>query len=159
VPSDSYGLTAIWDHHAQQCRSLLFRGKTATRHLKNPVQECGDGSCSQVWTISGVLRCDGGQGDKAGNGASDGLEERSNGHPVGVVVCVRNFLIELVQESQWLMKLHTYGLLRHSFRPSQSGTSAWDWWKASVNFIRRRCGNGARCILFATSGQRCPRAR
>src|ERR1700740_2894157 len=24
-----------------------------------------------------------------------------------------------VQESQWLMKLHTYGLLRHSFRTSQ----------------------------------------
>src|SRR5499425_81406 len=24
-----------------------------------------------------------------------------------------------VQESQWLMKLHTYGLLRNSFRPSQ----------------------------------------
>ena len=24
-----------------------------------------------------------------------------------------------VQESQWLMKLHTYGFLRNSFRPSQ----------------------------------------
>jgi hypothetical protein len=24
-----------------------------------------------------------------------------------------------VQESQWLMKLHTYGLLRNSFRPSE----------------------------------------
>src|SRR5258708_13682672 len=24
-----------------------------------------------------------------------------------------------VQESQWLMKLHTYGLFRNSFRPSQ----------------------------------------
>jgi hypothetical protein len=27
-----------------------------------------------------------------------------------------------VQESQWLMKLHTYGLLRNSFRPSQDTT-------------------------------------
>src|SRR2546430_3203110 len=26
-----------------------------------------------------------------------------------------------VQESQWLMKLHTYGLLRNSFRPPQIG--------------------------------------
>ena len=39
-----------------------------------------------------------------------------------------------VQESQWLMKLHTYGLLRNSFRPSQEirrygpiGGSAMTW--------------------------------
>src|SRR3974377_753576 len=33
-----------------------------------------------------------------------------------------------VQESQWLMKLHTYGLLRNSFRPAQeSRTMRTDW--------------------------------
>jgi hypothetical protein len=31
--------------------------------------------------------------------------------------------------------------------------------EASVNFIRKRCGSGARCIFSATCGRQCPRAR
>jgi transposase len=33
-----------------------------------------------------------------------------------------------VQESQWLMKLHTYGLLRNSFRPSQEIRTMRSYW-------------------------------
>ena len=33
-----------------------------------------------------------------------------------------------VQESQWLMKLHTYGLLRNSFRPSQEIRTLRTYW-------------------------------
>src|ERR1700687_1702292 len=34
-----------------------------------------------------------------------------------------------VQESQWLMKLHTYGLLRNSFRPSQEVRIMRTYWR------------------------------
>src|ERR1700756_3029982 len=34
-----------------------------------------------------------------------------------------------VQESQWLMKLHTYGLLRNSFRPSQEIRVMRTYWR------------------------------
>src|SRR5258708_12871490 len=34
-----------------------------------------------------------------------------------------------VQESQWLMKLHTYGLLRNSFRPSQEIRMMRTYWR------------------------------
>jgi len=34
-----------------------------------------------------------------------------------------------VQESQWLMKLHTYGLLRNSFRPSQEIRIMRTYWR------------------------------
>src|SRR6266700_2715093 len=34
-----------------------------------------------------------------------------------------------VQESQWLMKLHTYGLLRNSFRPSQAIRTMRTYWR------------------------------
>jgi hypothetical protein len=34
-----------------------------------------------------------------------------------------------VQESQWLMKLHTYGLLRNSFRPSQEIRTLRTYWR------------------------------
>src|SRR4249920_1284034 len=34
-----------------------------------------------------------------------------------------------VQESQWLMKLHTYGLLRNSFRPSQEIRTMRTYWR------------------------------
>src|SRR6266446_1341109 len=33
-----------------------------------------------------------------------------------------------VQERQWLMKLHTYGLLRNSFRPSQEIRTMRTYW-------------------------------
>jgi hypothetical protein len=53
-------------------------------------------------------------GDSASNGISyilrlSSLTMRSHYH---------------VQESQWLMKLHTYGLLRNSFRPPQVSEAA-----------------------------------
>src|SRR5437773_879556 len=34
-----------------------------------------------------------------------------------------------VQKSQWLMKLHTYGLLRNSFRPSQEIRTMRTYWR------------------------------
>jgi transposase len=34
-----------------------------------------------------------------------------------------------VQESQWLMKLHTYGLLRNSFRPMQEIRTVRTYWR------------------------------
>ena len=49
-----------------------------------------------------------------------------------------------VQESQWLMKLHTYGLLRNSFRPAQeirrgcgpTGGSGSIWYEVHVGTFR-----------------------
>jgi transposase len=41
-----------------------------------------------------------------------------------------------VQESQWLMKLHTYGLLRNSFRPSQQIRSMRTYWRQRNDLIR-----------------------
>jgi len=38
-----------------------------------------------------------------------------------------------VQESQWLMKLHTYGLLRNSFRPSQEIRTMRTYWRPQMN--------------------------
>src|SRR6201997_545355 len=50
-----------------------------------------------------------------------------------------------VQESPWLMKLHTYGLLRNSFRPSQEIRTMRTYWRqrndlirAAVSHIQRR---------------------
>ncbi len=37
-----------------------------------------------------------------------------------------------VQESQWLMKLHTYSRLRNSFRPSQEVRTMRTYWRQSV---------------------------
>ncbi len=45
-----------------------------------------------------------------------------------------------VQESQWLMKLHTYGLLRNSFRPSQEIRSDADL-LATAQRSRAECGS------------------
>jgi len=49
-----------------------------------------------------------------------------------------------VQESQWLMKLHTYGLLRNSFRPSQEIRTMRTYWRqrndlvqAAASYIQR----------------------
>jgi transposase len=44
-----------------------------------------------------------------------------------------------VQESQWLMKLHTYGLLRNSFRPSQEVRTMRTYWRQR-NDLERAAG-------------------
>ena len=41
-----------------------------------------------------------------------------------------------VQESQWLMKLHTYGLLRNSFRPSQEVRTLRTYWRQRNDLVR-----------------------
>jgi transposase len=41
-----------------------------------------------------------------------------------------------VQESQWLMKLHTYGLLRNSFRPSQQIRTLRTYWRQRQDVVR-----------------------
>src|SRR6266571_4250498 len=41
-----------------------------------------------------------------------------------------------VQESQWLMKLHTYGLLRNSFRPSQEIRTMRTYWRQRNDLVR-----------------------
>jgi transposase len=41
-----------------------------------------------------------------------------------------------VQESQWLMKLHTYGLLRNSFRPSQEIRTMRTYWRQHNDLVQ-----------------------
>ncbi len=41
-----------------------------------------------------------------------------------------------VQESQWLMKLHTYGLLRNSFRPSREIRTMRTYWRQRNDLVR-----------------------
>jgi transposase len=41
-----------------------------------------------------------------------------------------------VQESQWLMKLHTYGLLRNSFRPAQEIRTIRTYWRQRNDLVR-----------------------
>jgi DNA-binding protein YbaB len=41
-----------------------------------------------------------------------------------------------VQESQWLMKLHTYGWLRNSFRPPQEIRTMRTYWRQRNDLIR-----------------------
>ena len=41
-----------------------------------------------------------------------------------------------VQESQWLMKLHTYGLLRNWFRPSQEIRTLRTYWRQRQDLVR-----------------------
>ena len=41
-----------------------------------------------------------------------------------------------VQESQWLMKPHTYGLLRNSFRPSQEIRTMRTYWRQRNDLVR-----------------------
>ena len=41
-----------------------------------------------------------------------------------------------VQESQWLMKLHTYGLLRNSFRPSHEIRTLRTYWRQRHDLVR-----------------------
>jgi len=40
-----------------------------------------------------------------------------------------------VQESQWLMKLHTYGLLRNSFRPPQEIRTMRTYWRQRNDLV------------------------
>src|SRR5260370_1404738 len=46
-----------------------------------------------------------------------------------------------VQESQWLMKLHTYGLLRNSFRPSQEVRTMRTYWRQRNDLVRAAGGH------------------
>src|SRR6202165_85369 len=41
-----------------------------------------------------------------------------------------------VQESQWLMKLHTYGLFRNSFRPSQQIRTMRTYWRQRNDLVQ-----------------------
>jgi transposase len=41
-----------------------------------------------------------------------------------------------VQESQWLMKLHTYGLLRNSFRPSREVRTLRTYWRQRQDLVQ-----------------------
>ena len=41
-----------------------------------------------------------------------------------------------VQESQWLLKLHTYGLLRNSFRPSQEIRTMRTYWRQRNDWVQ-----------------------
>ena len=41
-----------------------------------------------------------------------------------------------VQESQWLLKLHTYGLLRNSFRPSQEIRTLRTYWRQRNDLVQ-----------------------
>src|ERR1700720_315467 len=41
-----------------------------------------------------------------------------------------------VQESQWLMKLHTYGLLRNSFRPCQEIRTMRTYWRQRHDLVQ-----------------------
>src|SRR5271167_3936567 len=41
-----------------------------------------------------------------------------------------------VQESQWLMRLHTYGLLRNSFRPSQEIRTMRSYWRQRNDLVQ-----------------------
>ena len=41
-----------------------------------------------------------------------------------------------VQESQWLMRLHTYGLLRNSFRPPQEIRTMRTYWRQRNDLVR-----------------------
>src|SRR5580704_11304645 len=41
-----------------------------------------------------------------------------------------------VQESQWLMKLHTYGMLRNSFRPSQEIRTMRTYWRQRNDLVQ-----------------------
>lgn len=41
-----------------------------------------------------------------------------------------------VQESQWLMKLHTYGLLRNSFRPAQEIRMLRNYWRQRNDLVQ-----------------------
>ena len=41
-----------------------------------------------------------------------------------------------VQESQWLMKLHTYGLLRNSFRPAQEIRTMRNYWRQRNDLVQ-----------------------
>jgi transposase len=46
-----------------------------------------------------------------------------------------------MQESQWLMKLHTYGLLRNSFRPTQEIRTMRTYWRQRNDLVRSAGGH------------------
>ena len=50
-----------------------------------------------------------------------------------------------VQESQWLLKLHTYGLLRNSFRPSQEIRTLRTYWRQRNDLVQRQGDTSSGC--------------
>ena len=42
-----------------------------------------------------------------------------------------------VQESQWLLKLHTYGLLRKSFRPPAESRAIRSCWRERSEYVQQ----------------------
>jgi transposase len=64
-----------------------------------------------------------------------------------------------VQESQWLMKLHTYGLLRNSFRPTQEIRMMRNYWRQrndtylGAQFRRLRSRLGAPIAIKAMAAK------
>jgi hypothetical protein len=65
-----------------------------------------------------------------------------------------------VQESQWLMKLHTYGLLRNSFRPSQDIRTLRTYWRQRQDLVRssgRHIQRMQKAMTQMNIGQRDPR--
>ena len=44
-----------------------------------------------------------------------------------------------VQECQWLLKLHTYGLLRRSFRPTAEILALRTCWRERAEYAERAC--------------------
>ena len=79
-------LQRIWDRDAQQCRAAVRPGRTAARQeagfdswaesqsqsrTEESIQGCCHRGRGQGWPVPRVLRCAGGQGNPAGDGASD----------------------------------------------------------------------------------------
>jgi transposase len=61
-----------------------------------------------------------------------------------------------VQESQWLMKLHTYGLLRNSFRPSQEIRTMRTYWRQRHDLVQAAGRHIQRAFAFVISLQKLP---
>jgi transposase len=59
-----------------------------------------------------------------------------------------------VQESQWLMKLHTYGLLRNSFRPSQEIRTMRTYWRQRNDLVQS-AGRHTQRIQKAMTQMKC----
>ena len=84
----------IWDRDAQQCRAAFRQGRAeaceeagldsraepkSQSRSEESIQECCNRGRCQGGSVPGVLRCAGGQGNPAGDGASDsGAQDRSH---------------------------------------------------------------------------------
>jgi transposase len=59
-----------------------------------------------------------------------------------------------VQESQWVMKLHAYGLLRNSFRPTQEIRMMRNYWRQRNDLIRAAGRHSQRMQKVADTNER-----